>query len=57
MEGPYSAGRRFVGKGPDGYLYEPVWLHPSDAFARKIQQGDIGKVFNMLNATIGQMIE
>ena len=28
-------------KGPDGYLYEPVWLHPSDAEKRGIKNGDI----------------
>jgi molybdopterin guanine dinucleotide-containing S/N-oxide reductase-like protein len=33
-------------KGPDGYLYEPVWLHPSDAAKRDIRDGDICKVFN-----------
>jgi trimethylamine-N-oxide reductase (cytochrome c) len=33
-------------KGPDGYLYEPVWLHPSEAAKRGIKDGDIVKVFN-----------
>jgi len=33
-------------KGPDGYLYEPVWLHPSEAEKRGIKNGDIVKVFN-----------
>ena len=33
-------------KGFDGYLYEPVWLAPSDAEARGIEAGDIVKVFN-----------
>ena len=28
-------------KGYDGYLYEPVWLHPTDAAERGIKQGDI----------------
>ena len=27
--------------GPDGYHYEPMWIHPSDAKARGIKQDDI----------------
>ena len=33
-------------KGPDGYLYEPVWIHPSDAARRDIRDGDIVALFN-----------
>jgi molybdopterin guanine dinucleotide-containing S/N-oxide reductase-like protein len=33
-------------KGWDGYLYEPLWIHPSDAAKRGIKNGDIIKVFN-----------
>ena len=33
-------------KGEDGYLYEPVWLHTSEAEKRGIRHGDIVKVFN-----------
>jgi predicted molibdopterin-dependent oxidoreductase YjgC len=33
-------------KGPDGYLYEPVWLNPADARPRDIKDGDIIKIFN-----------
>ena len=33
-------------KGFDGYLYEPCWMHPSDAEARGIKDGDIVRVFN-----------
>lgn len=33
-------------KGPDGYLYEPVWMAPEDAEARGIKNGDIVKVYN-----------
>ena len=33
-------------KGWDGYLYEPVWIHPTDAAKRGIQDGDIVKMFN-----------
>ncbi|GAB6146082.1 molybdopterin-dependent oxidoreductase [Desulfocicer niacini] len=32
--------------GPDGYKYEPLWLHPSEAKKRGIKQGDIVKIFN-----------
>ncbi len=33
-------------KGPDGYLYEPLWISPEDADARDIKQGDIVKLYN-----------
>lgn len=33
-------------KGPDGYLYEPLWIHPSEATKRGIKNGDIVKVYN-----------
>lgn len=33
-------------KGPDGYLYEPVWISPQDAEARGITNGDIIKITN-----------
>lgn len=33
-------------KGPDGYMYEPVWINPRDAIQRDIQTGDIVKIFN-----------
>lgn len=33
-------------KGPDGYLYEPLWISPEDADAREIEDGDIVKLFN-----------
>ena len=31
-------------KGPDGYMYEPLWIHPSTAAERGIKNGDIVKV-------------
>ncbi len=33
-------------KGPDGYQYQPVWIHPSDAAKRGIKNGDVVKVYN-----------
>jgi molybdopterin guanine dinucleotide-containing S/N-oxide reductase-like protein len=30
----------------DGYKYEPVWIHPTDAEKRGIRDGDIVKAFN-----------
>jgi anaerobic selenocysteine-containing dehydrogenase len=32
--------------GPDGYHYEPAWLHPSEASKRGIANGDIVTIFN-----------
>ncbi len=32
--------------GPDGYKYEPCWLHTSEAEKRGIKNGDIVKIFN-----------
>jgi len=32
--------------GPDGYKYEPLWLHTSEAKIRGIKNGDIVKIFN-----------
>jgi molybdopterin guanine dinucleotide-containing S/N-oxide reductase-like protein len=32
--------------GPDGYKYEPAWIHPTDAEARGVKDGDIVKVYN-----------
>lgn len=33
-------------RGPDGYMYEPCWIHPSDAAPRGIADGDIIMVHN-----------
>ncbi len=33
-------------KGPDGYLYEPVWINPVDAREHGIVTGDVVKIFN-----------
>ena len=40
-------------KGWDGYMYEPVWIHPSDALARDIRDGDIVKIYNDRGAVLG----
>jgi anaerobic selenocysteine-containing dehydrogenase len=32
--------------GPDGYKYEPVWMHTTEAESRGIKHGDIVKIFN-----------
>ncbi len=33
-------------RGADGYLYEPVWIHPSTAAQRGIQSGDVINISN-----------
>jgi anaerobic selenocysteine-containing dehydrogenase len=33
-------------KGPDGYQYQPGWLHPSEAEKRGIKHGDIISIYN-----------
>jgi trimethylamine-N-oxide reductase (cytochrome c) len=40
-------------KGYDGYMYEPVWIHPKDAEARGIKPGDIVKVYNDRGIELG----
>jgi len=40
-------------KGPEGYLYEPVWINPRDAAARGIRDGDIVKIYNERGAVLG----
>ena len=39
-------------RGPDGYLYEPCWIHPSDAKVRGLKDGDIVKVLNERGAVL-----
>jgi molybdopterin guanine dinucleotide-containing S/N-oxide reductase-like protein len=43
-------------KGPDGYLYEPIWINPVDAAERGIQSGDIVKMYNDRGAVLGGAI-
>ena len=40
-------------KGPDGYQYHPVWLHPSTAAARGIKHGDVVSIFNERGTVLG----
>ncbi|MFC1861236.1 molybdopterin-dependent oxidoreductase, partial [Chloroflexota bacterium] len=40
-------------RGEDGYMYEPTWIHPSDAEERGINDGDIVKVFNERGIVLG----
>ncbi|MEM2320419.1 MAG: molybdopterin-dependent oxidoreductase [Candidatus Bathyarchaeia archaeon] len=39
-------------KGPDGYWYEPLWIHPFDAIKRGIKHGDVVKVYNERGAIL-----
>jgi trimethylamine-N-oxide reductase (cytochrome c) len=39
--------------GHDGYKYEPMWLHPSEAEKRGIKNGDIIKIFNERGIVLG----
>ncbi len=40
-------------KGPDGYLYHPVWINPKDAEAKGIINGDVVEVFNERGIVLG----
>ena len=40
-------------KGPDDYLYEPLWINTQDAAARGIKSGDIVKIYNERGAVLG----
>jgi trimethylamine-N-oxide reductase (cytochrome c) len=39
-------------KGPDGYMYEPLWVNPVDAVARGLETGDVVKIYNDRGATL-----
>ncbi len=39
-------------KGPDGYQYEPLWIHPSDAEARGIADGEVVTIYNERGAVL-----
>jgi trimethylamine-N-oxide reductase (cytochrome c) len=40
-------------RGWDGYMYEPVWIHPADAEKKGIKNGDIVKIFNERGIVLG----
>ncbi len=40
-------------RGYDGYQYEPIWMHPSDAEKRGIKNGDIVKIYNERGIVLG----
>ena len=40
-------------KGSDGYMYEPLWIHPKTAAERGIKNGDIVKSYNERGAVLG----
>ena len=40
-------------EGPDGYLYEPVWINPVDAEEYGIKNGDVVKIYNDRGWTLG----
>lgn len=39
--------------GEDGYLYEPVWVHPRDARELGVETGDVLRIFNERGWTLG----
>jgi trimethylamine-N-oxide reductase (cytochrome c) len=39
-------------KGPDGYKYEPLWIHAADARVRGIENGDAVKIYNERGAVL-----
>jgi molybdopterin guanine dinucleotide-containing S/N-oxide reductase-like protein len=43
-------------KGFDGYMYEPIWINPTDAARRGIQSGDIVKLYNERGTVLGGAI-
>lgn len=40
-------------KGIDGYMYEPIWIHPSEAEKRGIVNGDIIGMYNERGMVLG----
>ncbi len=40
-------------KGPDGYMYEPLWLNTKTAAERGIKSGDIVEVYNERGIVLG----
>ena len=40
-------------QGPDGYMYEPIWVNPKDAVVLGVEDGDIVKMYNERGAVLG----
>jgi len=40
-------------KGPDGYMYEPIWVNPVDAEKLGLENGDIARLFNERGSVLG----
>ncbi len=40
-------------QGPDGYLYEPLWINPLDAGKLGIEDGDIVRIYNERGSVLG----
>lgn len=40
-------------EGPDGYMYEPIWVNPKDAAVLGFKNGDIVKLYNERGAVLG----
>ncbi|MDR0350539.1 MAG: molybdopterin-dependent oxidoreductase [Coriobacteriales bacterium] len=40
-------------KGPDGYLYEPIWVHPTDAARYDLKDGDVAELYNERGGVLG----
>ena len=40
-------------KGPDGYQYQTVWLHPFEANKRNIKHGDVVSIYNERGTVLG----
>lgn len=39
--------------GPDGYQYEPLWMHPQEAEKYGVKTGDVCKIFNERGWVLG----
>jgi trimethylamine-N-oxide reductase (cytochrome c) len=43
-------------RGVDGYLYEPIWVHPNDAARYGLADGDVAELFNERGRVLGGVI-
>ncbi|MDR3136811.1 MAG: molybdopterin-dependent oxidoreductase [Coriobacteriales bacterium] len=43
-------------RGADGYLYEPIWVHPQDAAQLGLVDGDIAELFNERGRVLGGVL-